>query len=145
MDDVTIATAIANRLAAVTPPAGQRAIAQASYRLDVVTQYPYLAIFPPDEDIDWLTGGEMRSSSDWEIELYLDPSADLPNRMEAIYAWRTAIRTQLAGQISLGVAGVVWAFLVRLSAPELENDDRLLDGLRLTVRVLVEEGATVAA
>lgn len=139
MDDVVIATAIADRLKAVTPPAGQVAIAEASHRLDVTTQYPVLLIFPPTEALEWLPSRTMRSTSTWQAELYLDPSADLPTRMDGIYAWRTAIRAQLAGKIQLGVAGVDYALLTGLEAPELENDDRQLDGLQLTIEVVVRE------
>lgn len=141
MDDAAIATAIAARLQAVAPPAGQSAIRWASHELtdDGTPPRPALEILPPTEELEWLPGRQMRSDMDWTVQLLLDSGADLPRRMAALYAWRTAIRTQLAGQIQLGVSGVELALLTGIRSPEDEFGQQLVDALELSIRVIVRE------
>jgi hypothetical protein len=141
MDDAAIALAIAARLQAVTPPSGQSAIAWASHELldSGTPPFPALELLPPEESIEWLPARQMRSTSEWTAQLLLDSGAELPVRMAALYAWRTAIRTQLAGQIQLGIAGVELAFLVGMRSPEDEFGQQLIDALELSIRVVVRE------
>lgn len=137
LDYAAIASAIGTRLQAVTPPTGEPAIKVATATaLGPAVNLPALFIFPPDEDLEWLPARQVRSSQTWEAELYLSAAGDLPTRMARVYAWRNAIVLQLAGQIQLGLTGIEGAYLRRLAAPELENDDRVLDGLALTIEVV---------
>ena len=141
MNDATVAAAIAARLSAVTPPSGESAIRWAGYLLlDAESPpAPSLEILPPSEDIEWLPGRQMRSTTDWTVQLLLDSAADLPRRMASLYAWRTAIRTQLAGQIQLGIAGVELALLTGMRSPEDEFGRQLIDVLELSITVRIRE------
>ena len=141
MNDATIAAAIATRLSAVTPPTGEVAIRWASHLLldSETPPFPAIEILPPEEDIEWLPGKQMRSTTEWTVQMLFDSAADLPRRMASIYAWRTAIRTQLAGQIQLGVSGVELALLTGMRSPEDEFGQQLIDVLELTIVTRVRE------
>lgn len=144
MNDTTLATAIATRLQAVTPPTGESAIRWASHLLldGATPPFPALEILPPEEDIEWLPSRQMRSTTEWTAQLLFDSSSDLPRRMASLYAWRTAIRAQLAGQIQLGVAGVELALLTGMRTPEDEFGQQLIDVLELSIRVQVRESVS---
>lgn len=141
MDDAAIAVAIATRLQAVTPPTGETAIRWASHELvdDATPPRPALEILPPIEQIEWLPAKQMRVVQTWTVQLLLDSAADLPRRMRSLYAWRTAIRTQLAGKIQLGISGVEAAYVREIGSPEDELGQQLIDILELSIEVTVRE------
>ena len=141
MNDAAIAAAIAARLQAVTPPAGEVAFRWAGHLLldAEAPPLPALEILPPTEDIEWLPSRQMRSTMTWTVQLLMDSAADLPRRMASLYAWRTAMRTQLAGQIQLGVAGMELALLTGMRSPEDEFGQALIDVLELTIETRVRE------
>lgn len=147
MDDAAIAAAIAARLQAVTPPAilagttNGRAIQHASHELDDsgTPPRPALEILPPEEQIEWLPARQMRSTTEWTAQLLLDSGGTLATRMRALYAWRTAIRTQLAGSIQLGISGVELCLLTGLRSPEDELGQQLVDALELSITCVVRE------
>ena len=139
LDDAALATAIAARLQAVTPPADERAIAWASHELldSGTPPRPALELLPPEESIEWLPGRQLRSTMDWRAQLLFDSGGTLERRMRALYAWRRAIREQLAGSIQLGIAGLEGAYLVGIGSPEDEFGQQLVDALELRITTIV--------
>lgn len=142
LDDAALATAICARLQAVTPPAyppDLRAIQWASHELldSGTPPRPALELLPPTEDIEWLPGRQLRSTMSWRAQLLFDSGGTLENRMRALYAWRKAIREQLAGSIQLGIDGLEGAYLVGMTSPEDEFGQQLVDALELQITTTV--------
>jgi hypothetical protein len=145
MDDTALATAIWTRLQAVTPPAGEDAIRWAGHTLmaQAPASRPAVEVMPPPETISWGPGGRMASTMTWTVNVLLGQAADLPRRMDSVYRWRTALRTQLAGQIQLGVPGVVQALLTGMRVDTGTDGEEIV--LVLTVLMTFREAVAVSA
>lgn len=152
------ATAIATNLAAifgaVTPPAGESAIALKTHRLPDelrVDDLPAILVWPPRET-PIVQSGVDRSHLQFPVVLYLPRATKpTPERVDALYAWREAIRLlpqTVSAHLSvsstpidgLGAAG---SYLVTVNDPaDTLYGTQLYDTVRVDVEAVLH-GTTV--
>lgn len=102
MDDAAIATALAARGTAVTPPSGYAAIRVAhAFPVESLSATPALVVFSGTDQIEY--GGQTRRTVLTNaVRVYLEPIADIKRRSQALAAYRTWGRNLYNGSVTLG-------------------------------------------
>ena len=145
MDDLTIHTAVAARLAAATDPAGyvlRNAYATPPDNLAVV---PAAVCIPGGDTISYGTGGSRTTVLTVSVVIYLQDQADMARKYADLLTWRTWLRGVFDGQVQLNTAGVAQAIVTSTTL----GTDTWADVTYLTVtaelQVSILEGVNVSA
>jgi len=143
MDVAAIASALAARLGAITPPSGYDAIQQATHLLpNGIVNTPTVLVFPPE--IDSTFSGHKRSTDMvFPVRFFIAMTSDRPRALTELYAWQEGLFDQLEGLYDLGLAPpVTHAVILSMSAGTGEYAEKDYAVIELEVGVHVEEGYT---
>jgi len=147
---LSIADAIATRLAAVTAPTGEPAIVGATARLpNAIPATPYGLVLPPSGELGMPEGfpsARIRDAHDFDIYLLLNKaSGNLPTDLERVYKWWPVIRYALIGQLKLGLAPIVMKAFVTddYEFDSFDYEGQAYHAWRFTVRVWTEDTVTL--
>lgn len=111
MDDLAVATALAQRAVSVPGPAEYAAVRNAyAVPQDSIGATPAVLVLPGADSIE--TGGQTRRTTvTYTVRLYLEPVGDIARRSKTLYAYRTWLRELYDGAVTLSgnvdQAGVV--------------------------------------
>jgi len=145
MDDLTIHTAVAARLAAATPPTGYTLRAAHATPPDNLAVVPAAVCVPGGDTITYGTGGSRTTVLTVSVTIYLNEVADMARKYADLLTWRTWLRGVFDGQVQLNTAGVAQAVV---SSTTL-GTDTWADQTYLTVsadlQVSILEGVNVSA
>ena len=145
MNDLTIHTAVAARLAAATPPTGYSLRAAHATPPDNLAVVPAAVCVPGGDAITYGTGGSRTTVLTVSVTIYLNEVADMARKYADLLTWRTWLRSVFDGQVQLNTAGVAQAVV---SGTTL-GTDTWADQTYLTVtaelQVSILEGVNVSA
>jgi hypothetical protein len=145
MNDLTIHTAVAARLAAATPPTGYALRAAHATPPDNLAVVPAAVCVPGGDAITYGTGGSRTTVLTVSVTIYLNEVADMARKYADLLTWRTWLRSVFDGQVQLNTAGVAQAVV---SGTTL-GTDTWADQTYLTVtaelQVSILEGVNVSA
>jgi hypothetical protein len=146
MDEYAIASALATRLGATTPPSGQEAIKLASADFpDGLTLLPALIVGLSEMEAESFSSGMRSLTLDFPVTFFLSRADGTPRRSRALRDWITALYPRLSGYMTLGaLAYVSWAEIVAWETGVVRYGEDF-DGGVLTARVLVREASGAAA
>lgn len=146
MDSYAIASAIATRFGATTPPAGQEAIKLATAELpDEVSLFPSLLVFPSTMSDPTYIASKRDLNLTFPVAFVLSRADGSPRRAHALHDWVTVLYGRIAGQIMLGLSSYVSESEVLAWTPGVSYGGQDYDGALLTVWVHVNEPYSPAA
>jgi hypothetical protein len=145
MNDLTIHTAVAARLAAATPPTGYALRAAHATPPDNLAVVPAAVCIPGADSITYGTGGSRTTVLTVNVVIYTQDQADLGRKYADLLTWRTWLRGVFDGQVQLNTAGVAQAIVASTTI----GTDTWADSTFLTItaelQVSVLEGVNVSA
>jgi len=145
MNDLTIHTAVAARLAAATPPTGYTLRAAHATPPDNLAVVPAAVCLPSGDSISYGAGGARTTMLNVNVVVYLNDQADTARKYADLLTWRTWLRSVFDGQVQLNTAGVAQAIVTSTTL----GTDTWADATYLTVaaelQVSILEGVNVSA
>ena len=145
MNDLTIHTAVAARLAAATPPTGYVLRAAHATPPDNLAVVPAAVCVPGGDAISYGAGGARTTVLTVTVSIYLNEVADMARKYADLLTWRAWLRSVFDGQVQLNTAGVAQAIVSSTTI----GTDTWADTTYLTVsaelQVSILEGVNVSA
>jgi hypothetical protein len=145
MNDLTIHTAVAARLAAATPPAGYALRAAHATPPDNLAVVPAAVCIPGGDTISYGTGGSRTTVLTVTVVIYTQDQADMARKYADLLTWRTWLRSVFDGQVQLNTAGVAQAIVSSTTI----GTDTWAESTYLTItaelQVSILEGVNVSA
>ena len=145
MDDLTIHTAVAARLAAATPPTGRTLRAAHATPPDNLAVAPAAVCVPGGDAISYGAGGARTTVLTVTVTIYLNDVVDMARKYADLLTWRAWLRGVFDGQVQLNTAGVAQAIVSSTTM----GTDTWADTTYLTVsaelQVSILEGVNVSA
>ena len=147
MNEYDIASAIATRLGATTPPTGQDAIklATADYP-DALGLWPTLLVGISTMSAESFDNRARSLTLIYPATLFLGRADGTPRRSRALRDWITVLYPRLSGYMTLGsLAYVAWSEIVAWRGSVVTYGGEEYDGAIFDCRVLVREASGAAA
>jgi hypothetical protein len=105
MNYATLAAALASRFASLTPPAGYKAITQATANPgNAIPNAPYVIVWPTEGELTYLPGQRKGEHTFLVTFYYAKSEGDVPRFTEALQQWLGVLLPALDGQMQLGMA-----------------------------------------
>ena len=141
MDTLAIRQAIADAVAAATPPTGEEAVKFSSARMpNAIGSWPAFVIEPGPEELEWMPNRQRWSTFTFEGVLYRQAVGELGDRIAALEAWRDVLRDVTLTAIQLGLSAYVQQALpVSTDVGPVAYNGVAHDGVTVTWEVKVRE------
>ena len=146
MNDLTIHTAVADRLMSVDAPTGYTLRnAYATPPDTILGSLPCAVCLPGGDAISYGAGGARQTTLTVTVTIYMQEQLDMARKYADLLTWRTWLRGVFDGQVQLNTAGVAQAIVTSTTLGTDTWGDMPLLTVSAELQVSILEGVTVSA